>query len=229
MSASKSSLMRSTLPSHSAPMWINVCFSNRPFQVEAFRPPTTTVSMSLTGSCFSVEIGAKALPSSEFEDKVEQSVPRPYRYRLTVNTSRHANSPHPSSREGHHSTTGWISSVLLLHLIVHGSHAATTSRVQRKSVPSTQMRCMITANRPAKATIAFFIPTRTSFHHQPEAQHPKIFSYRQDRRPIIASCCLKSDKFGSRRMKRAMRKFARCPKRAEKSRLPLVALEIFGT
>jgi hypothetical protein len=95
-----------------------------------------------------------------FEDEVEQSVPRPYRYRLTVDPSRHANSPHPSSREGHHSTTGWISSVLLLHLIVHGSHAATTSRVQRKSVPSTQMRCMVTASRRAKATIAFFIPRR---------------------------------------------------------------------
>jgi hypothetical protein len=33
-----------------------------------------------------------------------------------------------------------------------------TSLVQRKSVPSTQMRCMITANRRARATIAFFIP-----------------------------------------------------------------------
>ena len=30
--------------------------------------------------------------------------------------------------------------------------------VHRNSVPSTQMRCMITANRRASATIAFFIP-----------------------------------------------------------------------
>jgi hypothetical protein len=37
-------------------------------------------------------------------------------------------------------------------------HAAATSLVQRNSVPSTQMRCMITANRRASATIAFFIP-----------------------------------------------------------------------
>ena len=95
-----------------------------------------------------------------FENEVEQSIRRPYRYRLTAGSSGHANSPHPSSREGHHSTTGWISSVLLLRLIVHGSHAATTSRVQRNSVPSTQMRCMITASRRAKATIAFFIPRR---------------------------------------------------------------------
>ena len=33
-------------------------------------------------------------------------------------------------------------------------------RVQRNSVPSTHMRCMITANRRARATIAFFIPRR---------------------------------------------------------------------
>ena len=39
-------------------------------------------------------------------------------------------------------------------------HAAAASRVQRNSVPSTQMRCMITANRRASATIAFFIPRR---------------------------------------------------------------------
>jgi hypothetical protein len=28
---------------------------------------------------------------------------------------------------------------------------------------------------------------RTSFHHQPEAQHPKFFSYPQQRRPITPS------------------------------------------
>ena len=42
----------------------------------------------------------------------------------------------------------------------YGSHAAATSRVQRKSVLSTQMRCRITANRRASATIAFLIPRR---------------------------------------------------------------------
>ena len=33
-------------------------------------------------------------------------------------------------------------------------------RVHRNSVPSTQMRCMITASRRARATIAFFFPRR---------------------------------------------------------------------
>ena len=55
---------------------------------------------------------------------------------------------------------GGNSSFLLLDLIPHGFHAAVAacSRVQRNSVPSTHMRCMITANRRARA--AFFIPRR---------------------------------------------------------------------
>jgi len=80
----------------------------------------------------------------------------------TAGPSGHANSPHPSSREGHHSTARWSSSVLLSDLILHGLHAAAAacSRVHRNSVPSTHMRCMITARRRASATIAFFIPRR---------------------------------------------------------------------
>ena len=127
----------------------------------AFRLSTTTVSMSLTGSCFSSE-----------------SAPRPFHHGIrrrggtifwaalpsvrTAGPSGHANSPHPSSREGHHSTARWSSSFLLLDLMLHGFHAAAVacSRVQRNSVPSTHMRCMITANRRARATIAFFIPRR---------------------------------------------------------------------
>src|SRR6266849_2930311 len=76
----------------------------------------------------------------------------------TVGPSGHTNSPHPSSREGHHPTARWSSSVLLSHLILNGSYAAATSLVQWNSVPSSHMRCMITANRRASATIAFFIP-----------------------------------------------------------------------
>jgi hypothetical protein len=79
---------------------------------------------------------------------------------IKVGPSGHANSPHPSSREGHHSTTRRSSSVLLLGSIVCSCHAAATSRVQRNSVPSIHRRCMITASRRAKATIAFFIPRR---------------------------------------------------------------------
>ena len=43
-------------------------------------------------------------------------------------------------------------------LILKGRHVVTASMVQRNSVPSTQMRCMITAKRRASATTAFFMP-----------------------------------------------------------------------
>src|SRR5215468_8675207 len=99
----------------------------------AFRLSTTTESMSLTGSCFSSE-----------------SAPRPFHHgirrqggtiscaalpsNLTAGPSGHANSPHPSSREGHRSTARWSSSFLLSDLTLYGFHAAAVacSRVQRK-------------------------------------------------------------------------------------------------
>ena len=79
-------------------------------------------------------------------------------FRRATGPSGHTNSPHPSSREGHLSTAWWNSSFLLSHLVTCVPHATAASRVHRNSVPSTQMRCMITANRRASATIAFFIP-----------------------------------------------------------------------
>jgi hypothetical protein len=54
---------------------------------------------------------------------------------VTAGSSGHANSPHPSSCEGHHSTTWWSSSFLLLGLITHCFYAAAASLVQRNSVP----------------------------------------------------------------------------------------------
>ncbi len=82
---------------------------------------------------------------------------------VTAGPSRHTNSPHPSSRKGHLSTALWSSGFLLSGLILncfHAAVAAACSRVHRNSVPSTQMRCIITASRRARATIAFFIPRR---------------------------------------------------------------------
>src|SRR5215469_7864417 len=52
----------------------------------------------------------------------------------------------------------WSSSFLLSHLILSGRYAAVAPLVHLNSVPSIQMRCIITANRRASATIAFFIP-----------------------------------------------------------------------
>src|SRR5246127_2720895 len=102
-------------------------------------------------------LGTKALPSWDSKTRWNNLL-GDLAVNVTAGSSGCTNSPHPSSREGHHSTARWSSSVLLSDLIPYGSHAAATSLVHRNSVPSTQMRCMITANRRARATIAFFIP-----------------------------------------------------------------------
>jgi len=139
----------------------HVRFSNRPFGVKRFQTIHRCGVDVTRGLVLLYGIGASALPSWD---------PRTRRNNLsgglavsrTTGSSDQANSPHPSSREGHLSTAGWNSSFLLSGLIRCGCHAATAacSRVQRNSVPSIQMRCMITANRRASATIAFFIPRR---------------------------------------------------------------------
>jgi hypothetical protein len=102
-------------------------------------------------------LGTRALPSWDSKTRWNNLL-RDLAVEVTADSSGHTNSPHPSSREGHHSTVGWISGFLLFELILCSSHAAATSLVHRKSVPSTHMRCMITANRRVSATIAFFIP-----------------------------------------------------------------------
>ena len=140
-----------------------------------FRLSAAAVSMSLTGSCFSSESAPRALPSWDSRTRWNNL------YRgLTVRMagpSGHANSPHPSSREGHHSTARWSSSFLLSDAIQHGFHAVMASLVQRNSVPSTQMRCMITANRRARATIAFFIPRRLAICIAQALSHDHFFEY----------------------------------------------------
>ena len=125
----------------------------------AFRLSTTSSVDVGRGLVLLSGIGTRAVPSWDSRTR-RNNLLGGLASRRTTGPSDRANSPHPSSREGHHSTAGWSSSFLLSDLIVDGSHAAATSRVQRNSVPSTQMRCRITANRRASATIAFFIPRR---------------------------------------------------------------------
>jgi hypothetical protein len=139
----------------------NVRFSNRPFRVKRFQTIHHYSVDVAHGLALLFGIGTKALPSWGSRTRWN-NLWLGVAVRRTVGPSGHANSPHPSSREGHHSTTRWGSIFLLLDLILHGFHAAAAacSRVQRNSVPSTHMRCMITANRRARATIAFFIPRR---------------------------------------------------------------------
>ncbi len=139
----------------------DVRFSNRPVGVKHFQTIHLCGVDVARGLLLLFGIGTKALPSWD---------PRTGRNNLssglavnrTAGPSGHANSPHPSSREGHLSTARWNCDFLLLGLILNGFHAAAAacSLVHRNSVPSTQMRCMITASRRARATIAFFIPRR---------------------------------------------------------------------
>jgi hypothetical protein len=92
-----------------------------------------------------------------FEDEVEQSFGRPCRQCdcRFKRTNDLTSSIVPRGTSFHR----WVELDLLLsHLILHSSQATATSLVHRNSVPSTHMRCMITANRRASATIAFFIP-----------------------------------------------------------------------
>jgi hypothetical protein len=108
-------------------------------------------------------IGTKALPVWDSKTR-RNNLWGGLAVRRTAGPSGHTNSPHPSSREGHHSTARWSSRFLPPRLILRGSHAAVTSRVHRNSVPSTQMRCMITANRRASATIAFHAATPSDLY-----------------------------------------------------------------
>jgi len=139
----------------------DVRFSNRPFGVKHFQTIHHFSVDVARGLALLFGLGTKALPSWDSRTRWN-NLCHGLAVRRTAGPSGHANSPHPSSREGHHSTARWISSFLLLDLILYGFHAAAAAccRVQRNSVPSTQMRCMITANRRASATIAFFIPRR---------------------------------------------------------------------
>jgi hypothetical protein len=81
-------------------------FSNRPSGSSPFRLSTTPVSMSLTGSCFSSDSAPR--PFHHGDSKMRwNNLSGGLAVSMTVGPSGHANSPHPSSREGHHSTARW--------------------------------------------------------------------------------------------------------------------------
>src|ERR1700690_3854216 len=135
-----------------------VRFSNRPVGVKHFQTIHHCDVDVAHGLVLLFGLGTKALPLWDSKTRWNNLLGG-LAVSVTAGPSGQTNSPHPSSREGHHSTARWISSFLLSYLILGGSHAAAASfRVQRNSVPSTHMRCMITASRRASATIAFFIP-----------------------------------------------------------------------
>jgi len=109
-----------------------------------------------------------------FENEAEQSLAR--RCHHSDGRSKRPNELTSSIvREGHLSTARWSSGILLSPLILCGFHAAAvSSRVQRNSVPSTHMRCMITANLRASATMAFFIPRRVAIFMAQALSHDHL-------------------------------------------------------
>jgi hypothetical protein len=136
---------------------IHVRFSNRPSGSSTFRLSTNSGIDVAHGLALLFGLGTKGPSIMGFEDEVEQSFGRPCRqcdcrfkrtYELTSSIVPRGTSFHR-----------WVElDFLLSHLILHRSQAVAASLVHRKSVPSTHMRCMITASRRASATIAFFIP-----------------------------------------------------------------------
>src|SRR5450756_2561923 len=118
-------------------------FSNRPVGVKHFQTIHHHSVDVARGLVLLFGIGTRALPSWDSKTR-RNNLWGGLAVLQTVGPSGHTNSPHPSSRQGHLSTAGWISGFLLLDLILRGFHAAAVacSLVQRNSVPSTQMRCI---------------------------------------------------------------------------------------
>lgn len=115
-------------------------------------------------------IGTPALPSWDQKSGAVQSDSRPDST-LAVDPGPIANSPHPSSREGHRSTSG--GSLLRSDL---DQISAAPSRDQRNSLPSIHILCMMTAMRRAKATTAFFNPPRLATVMAQAFSHDHFFT-----------------------------------------------------
>jgi hypothetical protein len=135
----------------------DVRFSNRPVRVKRFQTIHRCGVDVSRGLVLLSGIGTKALPSWDSRTRrnnllVGLAVRRTagqadIRSRLIHRPARDIFPPLGGAR-------------VFLLLILLGAHAAAASRVHRNSVPSTQMRCMITAKRRARATTAFFSPRR---------------------------------------------------------------------
>src|SRR5215831_8262756 len=91
----------------------HVGFSNRPFEVKHFQTIRHCNFDVAHGLALLFGVGTRALPSWDSRTRWSNLLGG-LAVLQTVGPRRHANSPHPSSREGHLSTAGWISSFLLI-------------------------------------------------------------------------------------------------------------------
>src|SRR5262249_38140154 len=83
-----------------------VRFSNRPFRVKRFQTIHHYSVDVAHGLVLLFGIGTRGPSIMGFEDEAND-LSGGLAVRRTVGPSGHANSPHPSSREGHHSTARW--------------------------------------------------------------------------------------------------------------------------
>src|ERR1039458_9595496 len=90
----------------------NVRFSNRPFGVKRFQTIHHCSVDVAHGLALLFGIGTRALPLWDSRTR-RNNLSGGLTVSVTAGPSGHTNSPHPSSREGHHSTARWSSSVLL--------------------------------------------------------------------------------------------------------------------
>src|SRR5262249_8187800 len=82
-----------------------VRFSNRPSGSSTFRLTTTPVSMSLRGSLFSADSAPRPFHHGDSKTRWT-NLSGGLAVNMTAGPSGQTISPHPSSREGHHSTAG---------------------------------------------------------------------------------------------------------------------------
>src|SRR6476620_4786603 len=83
----------------------HVCFSNRPFGVKHFQTIHQCGVDVARGLVLLFGIGTKALPVWDPRTR-RNNLLNDLAVSVTAGPSRHANSPHPSSRKGHLSTLG---------------------------------------------------------------------------------------------------------------------------
>jgi len=126
------------------------------FGSSAFRPSTPAVRSHsrARASLRNRHIGRSIMGS---EDEAEQSLRRPYRRQVRADMRTHF--IHRPARDTI-PPLGGARVFLRRDLVLRRSHVAAASLFQRNSVPSTQMRCIITASRRASAIIARFMPRR---------------------------------------------------------------------
>src|SRR5438876_10560150 len=96
---------------------IDVRFSNRPFGVKRFQAIHHFSVDVAHGLVLIFGLGTKALPSWDSKTRWNNLLGG-LAVSVTAGPSRRPISPHPSSREGHHSTAGWHSLFLLFPLFL---------------------------------------------------------------------------------------------------------------